>query len=567
MQALLHFLYAAHLFFSPQYVPAGYTKVVTGGTFTLRYTTPWSCTVPSAASTCTASLTGKTVSSGDLLGYQCNLSGGYISTVSNGGTFVRVPAGSASTSGAGAQMNEGYIIAASAESGTETITFNASQGAAACTMWDYSYTGSPAFDGANGFSQAASSTTTVVPTFTPSGGSSNDIYMEQTFTPFTPATSISSPFSIFNISGWASWAHDDNTTSALGPTWTWSGAQSNTMTSQMQFGYNVTAPAQMSFVDFSGTNASNVSLATIVGNTHGPQTGVWNQGGSCTPTYATAASAPLTGSTGRLSDGGTYSDSSTTGIAFATASAPSCAWHWGSNSGSVALSTSTVTAGINFKSDLPATDTSISDSFAIVGTANNDFIIAQPSGNGTNRGIGVECDSLGSQIGFFTLSVSTSYHLELQYNPSSPLTGVTFTNGSASISATNTMVSGQVVSFTTSGGLPTGLSTSTPYYVSATGLSGSAFQVSATNGGGVITMGSAGSGTQKVTTGDHNLYIYSGWASPSSPGTLLTTISCPSLNAPMAQVHFGDANPSTLTSGFFLYFDSLMISLNGTHPL
>lgn len=39
MQALLHFLFAAHLFFSPQYVPAGFTKISGGTPPTIR-TTP-----------------------------------------------------------------------------------------------------------------------------------------------------------------------------------------------------------------------------------------------------------------------------------------------------------------------------------------------------------------------------------------------------------------------------------------------------------------------------------------------------------------------------------------------
>lgn len=75
----------------------------------------------------------------------------------------------------------------------------------------------------------------------------------------------------------------------------------------------------------------------------------------------------------------------------------------------------------------------------------------------------------------------------------------TFTNGSASISGTNGFVAGQVVYLTNANGsLPTNFSANTVYYVSATGLSGSAFQVSASNGGSVIVAGSAGSGTQTV---------------------------------------------------------------------
>jgi hypothetical protein len=74
----------------------------------------------------------------------------------------------------------------------------------------------------------------------------------------------------------------------------------------------------------------------------------------------------------------------------------------------------------------------------------------------------------------------------------------TFTNSSASIGATNTLSAGQTVQFITTGTLPTNFAVGTTYYVISTGLSGSAFEVSATSGGSAITAGSAGSGTQTV---------------------------------------------------------------------
>ena len=73
----------------------------------------------------------------------------------------------------------------------------------------------------------------------------------------------------------------------------------------------------------------------------------------------------------------------------------------------------------------------------------------------------------------------------------------TFTNSSANIGFTNTLVAGQKVYFTNSGGaLPTNFTANTIYYVIATGLSTSNIQVSATPGGSAITAASAGSGTQ-----------------------------------------------------------------------
>jgi hypothetical protein len=91
----------------------------------------------------------------------------------------------------------------------------------------------------------------------------------------------------------------------------------------------------------------------------------------------------------------------------------------------------------------------------------------------------------------------------LQTASSNAQTGLaaTFTNGSANITtATNTYAADDVVQFTNAtGALPTGFSTSTNYYVLASGLSSTNIQVSATSGGVAITAGSAGVGSQTVT--------------------------------------------------------------------
>ena len=78
-------------------------------------------------------------------------------------------------------------------------------------------------------------------------------------------------------------------------------------------------------------------------------------------------------------------------------------------------------------------------------------------------------------------------------------TTCTFTNASAVVTATNSFAAGDIVMFTTTGTLPTNFSPYVSYYVIATGLSGSQFEVSATLGGGAITAGSAGSGTHTFT--------------------------------------------------------------------
>lgn len=73
--------------------------------------------------------------------------------------------------------------------------------------------------------------------------------------------------------------------------------------------------------------------------------------------------------------------------------------------------------------------------------------------------------------------------------------GVTFANGSASISwASNILIANQCVQFRPSGNLPSNITANTTYFVISTGLSSSAFQISATRGGTAITMTGGGSG-------------------------------------------------------------------------
>ena len=99
----------------------------------------------------------------------------------------------------------------------------------------------------------------------------------------------------------------------------------------------------------------------------------------------------------------------------------------------------------------------------------------------------------------------------------------TFTNGSAVIAATNAFAVGQAVQFSNSGGaLPTNFAASTTYYVIATGLSTSQFEVSATPGGAAIAAGSAGTGTQSVlnTTATFVVAAITGGGSTGPVGSL-----------------------------------------------
>lgn len=85
-------------------------------------------------------------------------------------------------------------------------------------------------------------------------------------------------------------------------------------------------------------------------------------------------------------------------------------------------------------------------------------------------------------------------------NATTPIISTTITNGTASIAATNSFISGEEVVFSGTVGTGAGqIASGTIYFVSATGLSGSAFQVSATSGGAVITPNASGTPTAWTT--------------------------------------------------------------------
>ena len=85
-----------------------------------------------------------------------------------------------------------------------------------------------------------------------------------------------------------------------------------------------------------------------------------------------------------------------------------------------------------------------------------------------------------------------------------PSATVTISNASPAVVswASHGKAAGDPVRFTTTGGLPTGLTANQQYYVIAAGLAAGTFQVSATLGGAAINTSSAGSGT------------HTGWSSP-----------------------------------------------------
>lgn len=83
---------------------------------------------------------------------------------------------------------------------------------------------------------------------------------------------------------------------------------------------------------------------------------------------------------------------------------------------------------------------------------------------------------------------------------------------------------GDAVQFFTAGTLPTGISANTTYYVIASGLTATDFKVSATSGGGAITITGSGSGTIRVKRDDVGVAIASSDGSI-APGVDVSVVS------------------------------------------
>jgi hypothetical protein len=117
------------------------------------------------------------------------------------------------------------------------------------------------------------------------------------------------------------------------------------------------------------------------------------------------------------------------------------------------------------------------------------IFLDQTAANGGARAAQTTCTFTIAGTGVVT---TPSAHGYLQAGK----TSCTFTAPST-ITSSNNYSAGQAVFFYTSGTLPTGLTAGTVYYVISTGLTGSAFEVSATPGGAALTF--VGSGTGSAT--------------------------------------------------------------------
>jgi hypothetical protein len=400
------------------------------GTFTLvQHVNNTAC--PSSSTTCPITLS-QSISAGDLLIFESTAGGSTVMTASdNGGTFVQC----ASCVGFDNQnlyseTSGGWILSAAAESSTITVTFNSANGGGVIEMWEYSYSGgTPGFDGANQNENQNSASPTAA-TFTPSG--SNDISVQACRTNFIACDAVSSPFLGDNLGNYEAWAYLSSPTNWTAPTWTLASSGLSQLT-QLEFGFGVSPCANTMAMEFPGTNGTPISLAQLASGTFGWQGGQWMIGGAA-PTFATSASQPLQNLTGRLCDGSNNADTSTTGMQFSTTNQAGDLEINGT--GGILSTGASVSAGVWYYSNLPATDNTAVDDFAIFG--NGDYVNFHEFGNGANRFGEIECFS-GTSTGNLVLVRNTWYWVEIVYNTSGNHTMKFYNNANPPVQVGSTL--------------------------------------------------------------------------------------------------------------------------------
>lgn len=146
-------------------------------------------------------------------------SGGHLSSITGGGTWV-IPAGCAvDESIAGFGTSCGYVLSSS--SGATTITLNWSGSSMQHIWWYYEYSCSATagFDTSGSFDQTSS--TNPVTGIALTLGGIKDLIFQMVKTSFDVPSGISAPYGQFNSdSNQLGWATSENTTSGAAPTWT-----------------------------------------------------------------------------------------------------------------------------------------------------------------------------------------------------------------------------------------------------------------------------------------------------------------------------------------------------------
>ena len=377
-----------------------------------------------SGTTCVVSLTSS-IGAGDWVEVCGNVNNGavFISGTNNGGTFVQdVGATTLDYTGGYGQSSCGHIVSANSQATNITIDYSATNGAGIVMVWDQPYSGAtPAVDGANGL-QLLTQTSFQMPLFTTSGSGSGDISFQ--YGRDSTINSISSPFHTKSCpQAYACGSYLASAVSgSIQPTWTLN-ASSTVSGSEVNIGFSPTSFLNQLLVETSGTATNAVTAASLIADVKGQTFGYPELNGTgCTGviciTYQTATgicgstAPPAPGATGRLGDGGNYTDASAQVIQYLS-TANQQYIRFGGTGG--AFPTATASLGFWYCSDLSISDGSTVDVTAIAGTGNADFNNAHEFSDGsTKRAMEIECNGNTSSSSI-ELARNTWYWIDLFY--------------------------------------------------------------------------------------------------------------------------------------------------------
>ena len=534
------------------------------GTFTFVQTNGnGSC---ASATTCSITL-GSSITAGDLVAVCASVNNNLVITnTNNGGTFVPVPGATVQDyTGGDGQISCGYILSASSEATPLVVDWASANGGGVVGMSEWSYTGAtPALDGSDSL-MLLTQTSFQLPLFTTSGTGAGDISM--IYCRDGTINSVSAGFSHIAPQTYAWFIRPTNPVSgSIQPTCTLN-ASSTALAAEMSFGFSVTPFLTQSIQETSGTATNTVTVAQINATTVGWHGGPPQQQGTAADmTYQTATGVcgstapPAPGASGRLGDGGNYTDASATVIQYLSSNNQTYFRMGGSAN---QFPTTQGSLGVWLCSDLSASDTSTDDIQTLQGYNHNDFNNLHELGDGTHRQLQIECN--GSVSGSWIWPRNHWFWFDLLYCG----TGNCGTNGMQKTSIYNSSLVKQnaltISSFTGTSGTLTFTNSGNNLLSAgaAVGLTGFTSGNTGLNGQIVTVLAGGLSSTtfEATVTG-------SGYAS--GAGSTDGSLYCPSLGTTPfggGYVTYGDAASNAITAGAHWWYYHNKLDLNGTDPL
>jgi len=537
-----------------------------GGSFSSMTLIGATTTCPSSGTTCTVGISPNISAGQAVIACAYDHSGNdiWLASTDNSGTAVQV-LGAFNWSNPSTALGLHsclLIMNAGAESTNIVFTFSGTQtNPNAIAVWAGTYTGTPALDGANSFLQASSSTSNGT-TFTPSSGSDTAVMRVVAFQNISSFTGMTADATGTHFGS----GHNLSFSGALTPSATLAASASFVVNQEIYLGYNVTAPLTQAVQMFGGTNGVSPSASTLASGTFGYSGCAWAGGSHSTDfTYSTAASMTLQNATGRLIDGSNTTDSTTTGLSYATGNGNSIMFC--GQQGHPFTSARSVTAGVWIQTNHSLSLAENDDTMGLAGIS-TDFALAQSVQTAGARSWSFECPSIPSTQFITGLSLNTQYWVEMYYNAVAPAANLTLT-AAANASGGNTVYTGTI----TGGG--SNALVGNYYYINT-------FTNAANNGGPFIATASttttltlanasgvaethAGNAAQTDSAGKAGLHTMKVYNNANPPG-LLGQASCPAQGQAAEWAFVGNANIAG-SAGYHYYFDGWKISFDGSDLL